>query len=345
MSIMHREIIEQPDAVGHALEGSRTGCEALGAALRTTDVRSVLIAARGTSDNAATYAKYLIEICAGVPCALAAPSVFTLYGAKLRVEGQLVLGISQSGQGTDIVEVLSAAREAGAVTACVTNSLDSPLTDVCDHILQCHAGAELAVAATKTYTTSLAVVAQLVALWTGDDALMEQLARAPGMMREALLSEEPIVAAVSRYRYMHECAVLARGLNQCTALEAALKLTETCYVGAKPFSAADFLHGPIAMVDVGFPCFLFAPDGRALAPMAQMANLLADRNAETIVAAASAPVRERATVSIPMPEDVPEVVSPLVYIVPGQLLACHLSEVRGGNPDAPRGLNKVTVTR
>jgi glucosamine--fructose-6-phosphate aminotransferase (isomerizing) len=345
MSIMYREIIEQPDAVAAALEGSASAATALAAAVVKADVRSVVIAARGTSDNAATYAKYLIETTLGIPCALAAPSVITLYGVELRVKDALVLGISQSGQGSDIVEVLSSARSSGAITACVTNNPESPLAGACDHVLLCNAGEEMAVAATKTYTTSLAAVAQLVAYWSGCAQLASDLASAPALMREALTAEEAIVRNIARYRYMTECSVLARGLNQCTALEASLKLTETCYVGAKPWSAADFMHGPIAVVEDGFPCFLFAPDGKALPAMAQLTGVLDLRRAEMVIASACENLLQRATAPIPMPAGVPEAISPLVYILAGQLLACRLSEVRGVNPDAPRGLSKVTVTR
>src|SRR4051794_38730682 len=162
MSYMLSEIHEQPEWVERATQSERGNAARLVADMRARDVRFVIIAARGTSDNAATYAKYLFEIVAGLPVALAAPSVYTLYDARLRLANALVIGISQSGQGTDVVQALSSARAAGALTACITNDASSPITRVSDHVLLCHAGVEKSIAATKTYTTALGVVALLV---------------------------------------------------------------------------------------------------------------------------------------------------------------------------------------
>lgn len=346
MNDMVREIREQPDWIERALELEQSSVQALVRAMSDRDIKHVIIAARGTSDNAATYAKYLFEIVAGIPVALAAPSVYTLYDATPAAPNTLVMGISQSGQGTDVVHVLAAARKAGALTACITNSRDSAITRVSEHTLLCRAGDEKAVAATKTYTTSLAVVALLVASLTRNVELQEGLAKIPQAMRSALDLEEYLHRAVERYRYMEECAVLARGINQATALETALKLTETCYILAKPYSGADFLHGPIAMVDAGFPCLLFAPEGKAFASQVDLAHKLTERGAELIVIAASSDALEAATTRVQIPiTGIPELLSPLPFIVPGQLFAYHLSRTRGNNPDAPRGLNKVTLTR
>lgn len=346
MMRMLEEIREQPQWVERAIEMERTGASELAREIRERGIRHALIAARGTSDNAATYAKYLFEIVAGMPVALAAPSVFTLYDARLDLADTLVIGISQSGQGTDVVQVLSAARAGGAMTACVTNSTDSAITRVSDHILLCHAGEEKAVAATKTYTTAIAVVALLVGVLADDRDLLDGLARVPAMMADTLAVCEEVERSVERYRYMEECAVLARGVNQATALEAALKLTETSYVVAKPYSGADFLHGPIAVVDSGFPCFLFAPDGRAYASQLDLALKIRERGGELIVIGHAPEVLELGTTRVAVPvADVPELLSPLPYILPGQLFAYYLSRTRGVDPDAPRGLSKVTLTR
>ena len=281
MPLMQSEIYEQPQAVAQAIERNVSPVTALVEALRERDVRHVVIAARGTSDHAATYAKYLLEIARGVPVSLAAPSVYTLYDAAVNLTGSLVIGISQSGQATDVVQTLSNARAGGALTACITNVEGSPLTQVSDHVLLCHAGTEKAVAATKTYTSSLAVVALLAGQWANDVALLNNLRQVPTQIQKLLPLDEAITRAVERYRYMPECAVLARGLNQATALEAALKMTETSYLLAKAYSMADFLHGPIAMIKEGFPCLLFAPDGRAYPSMVELALKLRERGAGT----------------------------------------------------------------
>lgn len=308
-------------------------------------MRYVVIAARGTSDNAGTYAKYLLQIVVGAPVALAAPSVYTLYDAQINLAGCLVLGISQSGQATDVVQTLSAARAAGALTACITNVDGSPITGVSDHVLLCHAGEEKAVAATKTYTTALTLVALLAGLWANRPALLDGLRAIPDQMRAALNLDATIAQTIERYRYIQECAVLARGINQCTALEAALKMTETSYIVAKPYSGADFLHGPIAMVSEGFPCLLYAPDGRAYPSMVELALKLRERAAEMVIIAHSSEILELATRPLKVPTSVDELLSPLTYIVAGQLWACHLAQARGQNPDKPRGLSKVTLTR
>jgi glucosamine--fructose-6-phosphate aminotransferase (isomerizing) len=342
---MLTETREQPDWVERAIESERVNASRLAAAMHDQDVRFVIIAARGTSDNAATYAKYLFEITAGLPVSLAAPSVYTLYDAQVRMSNTLVIGISQSGQGTDVVQVLSAARSAGALTACITNYGDSPLAQVSDHVFLCHAGEEKSVAATKTYTTALAVVAQIVAMYADRRDLLENLARVPERMREALSVEEIVAQSVDRYRYMQECAVLGRGISQATALEAALKMTETCYVVAKPYSGADFLHGPIAVVAEGFPCFLYAPEGRAYPSMLELSLKIKERRGELLVVSTAPEILELATIPICIPTTVHELLSPLVYILPGQLVAYYLSKARGGDPDRPRGLSKVTLTR
>ncbi|MBC7527096.1 MAG: SIS domain-containing protein [Chthonomonadaceae bacterium] len=345
MPLMLDEIYEQPSAVANAIERNITPVAALANALHEQGIRHIVIAARGTSDHAATYAKYLLEIVCKVPVTLAAPSVTTLYDAQVNLSGCLVLGISQSGQATDVVQTLSAARSSGALTACITNKEGSPLTEVSDHVMLCSAGEERSVAATKTYTTTLAIIALLAAQWSNDTGLREGLRTVPDAIQAALSLSEPIAETVQRYRYMEECAVLARGLNQATALESALKMIETSYLLAKAYSMADFLHGPIAMVSEGFPCLLYAPNGRAYPSMVELALKLKEKNAEIVVFARAEEIQEIATRAFAVPVDIDERLSPLLYIVPGQLWACHLAVARGHNPDKPRGLSKVTLTR
>jgi glucosamine--fructose-6-phosphate aminotransferase (isomerizing) len=345
MSFMHAEIHEQPDWIERALESEREGAGSLAAAIRENDIRFVVIAARGTSDNAANYAKYLFEIMAGIPVSLAAPSVYTLYDAKLRLGNTLVMGISQSGQGTDVVQVLSSARSVGAMTACITNDASSPITNVSDHVLLCNAGPERSVAATKTYTTALAVVGLLVGILTDRRDFLTSLNHVSARTRETLAMDSEIAKSVERYRYMEECAVLARGVNQATALEAALKMTETSYVAAKPYSGADFQHGPVALVDSGFPCVIYAPPGRAYPSMLELALKIKERHGEMLVVSSEPDILELATIGLNVPMQVDELLSPIPYIIPGQLFAYYLAKTRGEDPDKPRGLSKVTRTR
>lgn len=340
---MLREIREQPEALERLLAEELGRVRELAEAARSRGVSMLFMAARGTSDHAAVYAKYLSEILAGIPAALAAPSVFTLYGAAVRLDHALVLGISQSGKAADAIEVLRRAREAGHLTGCITNDAESPMAETAEFDLCCRAGVELSLPATKTYTTSLALVYALVACLAGRDDLLDDLRRAPEWIARVLDRHDAIGEHAERYRYMEECVVIARGINQCSALEAALKLSETTYVRAHPFSAADFMHGPIAVVEDGYPCFLFAPDGAGASSMVEAAVELQKRGAELLVLSNRSDLLSRATTALAIPE-VPELVSPIVGIVAAQLFAYHLARVKGRDPDNPRGLKKVTHT-
>ena len=342
---MRAEIEEQPDAIGRALALGSEPARQLAQLLRDRGTRHVVIAARGTSDNAATYARYLLEILLGVPVGLAAPSVFTLYNAAVDLRDALVLGISQSGVAPDVIEVLHSAREQGAVTACITNDTESAIASQGHIVLPCSAGAELAVAATKTYTTSLALIALLAAEWKQDAALRQDLQAISGKMAATLELKGEIEALASGFADLSECAVLARGVNLATAQEVALKLTETNYLAARPFSAADFRHGPIAAAGPELPCFVFAAPGPAYRDVLDLTGELEHRGSPVVVFTTSTdgPVPGRRLVA--MPVSVVELLSPLLYVIPGQLLAASLAAVKGNDPDAPRGLTKVTRTR
>lgn len=345
-ALMRAEILEQPEALQRILDHELPRVADLARVARQRDVALLFLAARGTSDHAAVYAKYLCEIVAGIPVALAAPSVFTLYGGQVRLDRALVLGISQSGKAADALEVLRRARAGGQLTASITNERSSPMAAATEHPLYCHAGPERSLPATKTYTTSLALVYGLVAALGEREDLLEDLRGAPEMVGRALELEERIAERAERYRYMEECVVLARGLNQCSALETALKLSETSYLRAHPYSAADFLHGPIAVVEDGYPCLLFAPSGAGYPVMQEVAGELRKRGAELLIASDRDELLREATTPLPLPASpsVPEFLMPLVGIVVMQLFAYHLARAKGRDPDRPRGLAKVTHT-
>lgn len=345
MSYMLDEIRQQPDAIARMVETQLPNVASAAREIAERDICLVVMAARGTSDHAAIYGKYLLEIENGYPVALADPSVFTLYGAELRMGRALVIGISQSGQAADVAEYLERSRKFGALTLDITNEPGSTLTQVAHHTIFCDAGKELGVAATKTYTSTLAALYILSALLKGDRSRPDALLRCADAMRSALSIEEQVAERAERYRYMQEGHVISRGLNLCTALETALKMAETSYVALKAYSAADFLHGPIAAVDEGEACFLIAPPGKAYQTMLDMARRLRDMNAETVVLSSEDDILSVATTPLKLDVAVDEELSPLVYIVPGQLLAYHLAVARGHDPDRPRGLSKVTITR
>lgn len=358
MPHMLREIHEQPDALQRALETNGAVAQRIAAEVARRGVQVIVLAGRGTSDHAALYGQYLLQHLAGIPVALATPSLYTLFGAPFQLQRALVIGISQSGESPDIVEVIVQSRAAGALTVAVTNRQDSPLANAADETLFCAAGAELSVAATKTYTTTCALLALLAASLPGGERLLPHLPRLPELMRAALTTEETVAGAVVRYVHARDCIVLGRGFQYSTARETALKLAETCYVIAMPFSSADFRHGPAALVERGLPVILFAPPGRTAPDSLALLGWLRERGADCAVIAEERRLLEQATTAIALDlprlgEDtgsdgevqVDELLAPLLYIVPGQFFAVYLALAKGLNPDQPRGLSKVTHTR
>src|SRR5262249_28765734 len=252
--------------------------------------------------------------------------------------------ISQSGQSPDIVAVLDDARRQGRPTLAVTNDGSSPLAAVADHVIELHSGPERSVAATKTYTAELTVLAALAACWSGHPEQPTELQRLPERLQGLLAQHGDIAPRAQRYRYMTQCVVIGRGYNYATAYELALKLEELTYVMATAHSSADFLHGPIATVEAGMPIVLIAPSGRTLADMRHLAEILRQRAAELLVISDEAELLALAQTALPLASGVPEWLSPIAAIMPGQALALHLTLAKGLNPDQPRGLQKVTRT-
>lgn len=343
-SWMLREIHEQPEALERALDAERAHALAFQRFARRQNFRLVVLVARGTSDNAALFGRYLIEATTGIPVSLAAPSVYTLYRARLHLERSLVIGISQSGQATDVNVVLRSARRQGAYTLAITNEPASPLAQLADEVFLMRAGRQRSVAATKTYTGQLLML-YLIAMALGDGVRLDAIARIPGWVQRALALQPTIRLLVERYRYMRQAVVVARGLNYANAFEFSLKLMETCYVVAERFSAADFLHGPIALVERDLPIFLFVPPGACWAVMARLAERLHRMGAETLLFGSRGVRLPPATRTIRIGAAIPEVCTPIPYIVPGQLFAALLAEAKGLNPDQPRFLRLVTRTR
>jgi glucosamine--fructose-6-phosphate aminotransferase (isomerizing) len=345
MTNVYREIHEQPDALARVLTQERDAAAALAAEIKRRDVDHVIIAARGTSDNAARYAQYLLGAANRLQVGLATPSLYTLYDAAPRFGNALVLGISQSGKSPDIVAVLAEARRQGRLTATITNFPQSDLGRAADFVLNLHAGEEYAVAATKTYTASLAAVSLLSVALDGGAGSAAGLAALPGQAADALALHRDIAAVAERYRYMASCVTIGRGYNYATAFELALKLKEMTYTVVEPYSSADFLHGPLALVAPGFPVIVVAPSGRILPELKSFMATVKEREAELIVISDDADALEMARVPLRLPPGVPEWLSPLVSILPGQLLAMNLAHTRDLDPDRPRALHKVTETR
>lgn len=345
MSQVEDEIREQPEALSRLIADGTEAAETIAARVRAFTPRLVIIAARGSSDNAARYAQYLFGAHNRLPVALATPSLFTCYEAPPALDGALVVGVSQSGQSPDIVAVIESGRSQGALTLAITNEPGSPLGLAAEHTLPLLAGEERAVAATKTYTSQLCALAMLSAALEGRPERWAELARVPGFVERAIGLSAPVHEGVARFRKAGRFVVVGRGFNYATAFELALKLKETSYLVAEPYSPADLLHGPVAMIDRGFPVLLVAPSGRVLADLARLAETLETRRAETVAISDDPGILARARVGLALPAGTPEWLSPMVAIVPAQLFAVALARARGLDPDHPRSLSKITETR
>lgn len=345
MSRMLEEIRQQPEALTRTLSAEMRRVERFKRLLEKHRPRLVVLVARGTSDNAALFGRYLLEITTGIPVSLAAPSIATLYNAPLDFRETLVVALSQSGESTDTLLVLERARQQGALTLGITNESGSTLARVAEHVFLVRAGKEKSVAATKTYTGQMLSM-YLLAYALGGGIRIADLERIPEAVENALQLEPDIDALSERYRFMRYAVVVGRGLNYANAFEFALKMMETCYVVAERFSSADFLHGPIALVEPNFPVFAFAPPGVTWPSIGETLDRLKALQAE-IIAITDAGNREadsRATRVIRLPRRMKEVLTPIPYVVPAQLFAACLAAQKGLNPDRPRTLSKVTLT-
>jgi len=336
---MAREIREAPEAVSRQAQALRGPLAELVARLKAQPPQVVVTCARGSSAHAATFGKHLIERYLGIPVAAAAPSVATVYGQRLRLEGQLFLAISQSGRSDDLIEQTTAARAAGAVTAALVNATDSPLAEASDIVLPMQAGPELSVAATKTFIASLSALLRLAALWTEERSMTESLERLPGRLRDAAARDwgealADLAAATS-------LVTIGRGPTLAIAREASLKLKETCGIHAEAFSGAEFLHGPVALVDDDYPMLMFMPMDAAEPGLRGLAANLRAKGASLYVAEPGNAVGGRLPAAAP---DHPEA-DAICLIQSFYGLAVRLAERRGVDVDRPRHLQKVTRTR
>jgi glucosamine--fructose-6-phosphate aminotransferase (isomerizing) len=343
MSLMMKEILDQPRALARTFEAEREHACEFEKFVQKHKFRLIVLVARGTSDNAARFGRYLFELTSGIPVSLAAPSIHTLYHARLNLRGSLVVGISQSGEGTDINSVLKSARRQGAYTVGITNEAGSTMARLVDDAFLVRAGKQLSVAATKTYTGQLMVL-YLLAAALSPQVTLQAVSEIPDRVRHALQLAPEVRELVERYRFMRQCVVVARGINYANAFELALKLMETCYVVAERFSSADFRHGPIALIERDFPVLMFLPPGKAFRDLAHLEERLRKLGAETVVISSAGARLPAAVRAIRVPGAMPEIYTPIPYIIPGQLFAAELARAKGLDPDKPRSLKIVTRT-
>ncbi|MEI6044424.1 MAG: SIS domain-containing protein [Chloroflexota bacterium] len=347
MTLMRDEIFEQPGILERSLNEGLSVAHEVCRRATSFDPNFVFIAARGSSDNAATYARYLLESYTSLPVSLAAPSLFTLYKRPPDIKKAWVIGISQSGQTPDIVEVLSEGRKQGAFTLALTNDPLSPLAKEAHVVMKLGTGTKHSIAATKTYTAELAMMALLVAELADSNGLRVGLQRLPSAVQQALSLEEKVKELTSResYKQAAHSLVLGRGYNFPTALEIALKLKEVAHVFASPYSAADFLHGPFTIVDKSLPALLVGANGPAIPGLLELAQNLRELGVEIISIGDDPGLLRFATpagAALPLDlKGLPEALSPIVCVVPGQLLALHLAQARGLDPDHTPERNKV----
>lgn len=332
---MFAEAAEAPARIAEQLQANAALVEKLGASLRARAPKAVVTLGRGSSDNVATFAKYLIETKTSTLTSSAAPSISSVYTAHPNLEGAVVLSISQSGQSPDLLASVKAAKAAGALVIALTNIVESPLAALADNVIPLHAGAESSVAATKTYLASAVAVLHLVAEWSGDASLRSALQLLPAQLENSWqLDWTPAIAPLASARDLY---VIGRGLGFGLAQEAALKLKETCGLHAEAFSAAEVRHGPMALIHAGFPVIMFAQDDGTRADVEALAKRFSESRATVIAAGFAAPIELPALVAHPA-------LQPILMAQSFYRLVCALSVARGFNPDCPPHLRKITET-
>ena len=341
-SLMARETAEAPAAVQRMLTANNSACQELVRHLKSTTPRVIMTCARGSSDHAATYAKYLVETRLGIPVASAAPSVSAVYHSSYShqsMRGTLFLVISQSGQSPDLMASAQRAKRAGAVVVALLNVPYSPLTEVADIVLPLHAGAERSVAATKSFICSVASVLQIVTMWQGNADLIDALQALPTHLQNAQQLDwssaaGPLAAADNLF-------VVGRGLGLGIAQEAALKLKETAGIHAEAFSAAEIQHGPMALIGRGFPVLMFSQQDQTEDSVIRLAKTFRSRSAQIFLTCE----KTSSVTALPILTGLDPAHAPITYIQSFYGLAEKVAHLRGLNPDQPSYLKKVTETR
>jgi glucosamine--fructose-6-phosphate aminotransferase (isomerizing) len=344
-TLLEQEIHQQPDVLRAVLEDEWPRIQAIAEAIANQSPSLAVIAARGSSDNAARYGKYLFGARNQLPVALATPSLFTRYQSPPVLEKALVLGISQSGQSQDVLAVMQEARKQGALSLAITNDLESPISQAAEFTIDLHAGPELSIAATKTYTASLMALALLSAALTRDQQDYEELRTIPKLAAKILNSSKEIMRSANEYRDIQSCVVIGRGFNYGTAFEISLKLKELANVLAEPYSSADFQHGPVALVKDGFPILAIIAEGMVRGEIIEFLHSLQEQNPRLIVLADQSVEEIDADTRLPQFPATTEWSSPMLAVIPGQLFTLGLSLAKGLDPDHPPRLKKVTITR
>lgn len=344
---LEKEIREQPAALANVLPANMSTIDAIVKEAKDAGVSSIYFAARGTSDHACVYAQYLFAILAGIPCTLGTPSVFTKYGAKVNLKGMLVIGVSQSGKAEDVLAVLESANADGAITVAVTNNTESPMAKTAKYHLFCDCGFEASIAATKTFTTQMMLLAGLAAKFADNDAflknLMENVPAAVGKFMDETVPE--IEALAEQYQNIPGAVILGRGISYPIALEGALKMLETNKLKMKGYPTSDFHHGPIAQIKKGDLVFVLSPKGATDGDSRDIIEKLLKEEADVLVVTNDAAQILPGTHGIVVPCTGDELTSPFVSVLVFQMLACKMTIIRGIDPDKAGTINKITITK
>lgn len=341
--ILFKEISQQPELIRKMIMDERNRIQSVVDGLKNK-FKYIVIAARGSSDNAARYAQYLFGAHNHIQVALATPSLFTLYKESPSLSDALVIGISQSGQSPDIVSVLFEAKRQGCPTLSITNDTKSPLALASDAIIPLNVGTEISTAATKSYTASLAALALISIAMADDEIRFAEMCNVPDYMSQVIEKTLAQSEKIQRYRYINHCMVIGRGFNYCTAYEIALKIKELSQIVAEAYSSADFQHGPIAIVKKGFPIVLIAPTGSVFKEILKFKDQLENLGAELIIISNHQDLLKHSRLAFSIPQELPEWISPIVTVIPGQLIARQLTIEKGLDTDHPEGLSKITET-
>jgi glutamine---fructose-6-phosphate transaminase (isomerizing) len=345
VSWLEAELRAQPSALATLIDREADRAREIASAFRRDDIRYIIIASRGSSSNAARYAQYLLGRANRVPVMFATPSLYTIYEQPPKLDGAIAIGISQSGASPDVASVLAEARRQGRPTIALTNDSTSPLAQQADHVLPLDAGEERAVAATKTYLNSIGAVALLFAAISEDEVAFDELKHMPEILERQIALSLETSPPLDEYRDAVGATVVARGVNYGTAFEIALKIRELSGLVVEAYSPADLMHGPIAAIQPGWPVIVVAPTGPARPSVEELSVPLQERGARVIAVSDVAAVLRRAHTKLPLVARVPEWLSPMTAVIPGQVTAMRLAQLRGLDIDSPTGLRKVTLTR
>ena len=345
MSWVEAELREQPAALERFLAAESAHAKEIARGLVREDVRYLLIVSRGSSSNVARYMQYLFGAVNRLPVAFATPSLYSVYDAPPELGPAAAIGISQSGASPDVVAVLAEARSQNRPTLAITNDPKSPLAQTADWTLPLHAGEERAVAATKTYLNSIAAVALLSTAAVGGAQRLRELQAIPGTVADQIERSLAAADALDRYRDVESGSVIARGVNYGTAFEIALKIRELSGAPFEAFSSADLLHGPIAALKSGRPAIVIAPSGKTLTSLRAAVDKVRERGSEVIAISDDRDFLAAADTAFPLVRKVPEWLTPLLTVIPGQVAAVRLARLRGADVDSPVGLTKITLTR